>query len=213
MAASEVAVKVLGYAARTSMELSAASLGEAGMAKGHLLCIFGFLERTGKAMSCAVASGEIAAEQKETAGAREASFQVIWDGTSNVKVTWAESASTGCNLIVQGWSGTDGTTPIDATGVWATYAATKTPTAASITTVTDDAVEGILAIAVSAAVLAKAPEGFTLSGSYNLRRIRETAGATGTTALEMTESASGFVLTYAIRSGPPRELSLLGIGR
>lgn len=215
MAATQTGLKVLGYASRTSMELSAAALTEAGMSKGNAICIFGYLERTGKAMSCAVASGEMAAEQKETAGFREAAFWGIWDGSSAVKVTWTGSESTGCNLIVQGWKDMDPATPMDATAVWATYAATKTPTAASITTVTANAVQGILAIASSAATLNKAPEGFTLSGSFNAYRTREAAGATGTTSLELTASASGVTLTYAIRpeAAAPRRLTLLGAGR
>lgn len=201
-AAVEVGLKSLGYASRTSMEVTAKQLGEAGFAAGQLLCVHAFLERTGKKMSCAAATAEIAA-QKENGGARNAAFWLIWNGSSAVKVTWEGSASTGCNLEISAWKDEDGTTPIDVTGVWATFTATKTPTASSVTTATKNAVEVICVVPTTAAVLNAVPEGFSGSGNYLLHRTRKKAGETGTTPLELTASATGVVLTFAIRPAEP----------
>lgn len=201
---SYVGSALLEFASRTALEVSKATLESKGAKAGDLLLLYPWLEATGKTFSfsptaTAVKSGEA---QKEASGFTQGAAYVVWDGTSAIKVTWTGGASTGCVLAVDAFRNFDPSTPIDVAGAWTTFSSTKTPTAGSVTTATDHALQAIMEVNSAGSLLNKVPAGFTRRTNYSpttLTQERAEAGSTGTTGLELVSSTSGVMLTFAIR--------------
>lgn len=191
MAIGRIGASTLSYAARTSISFAK----PAGSEKGDLLLVSALLEtETSPALALSGAAGTIWPARHGSSWWYLGTWWAIHDGTANPLVlTWG-GTSFGCSGNVEVWRGVDPALPIEATAALV-LAATQTPTAPTVTTLTANAVELIYNFNGLGFQLAETPAGYTLgtNGAEDIPssayRTRAEPGATGTTALKVVEES------------------------
>lgn len=207
MAISYVANKLLLFEARTSMEVEKPT----GHTAGDFIEVSIYVEVNGKKISVTSTGSTVVEREQLQQGTvfRAGHFYLFDDGSSNkIKVTWEGSESKGSVVVVDCYRGVDKTSPINASSAMANTTI-KTLVEPSITTTVPNCWHVIHETNASGTELAKTPTGWTLRENYSpytITRLRESAGATGTTECELTAEKNQLHWSFALKPQVAPEL-------